>query len=63
MCCNRKHRLRERECSCNGRGKDHGNGFGLNRRFITKAEKVETLKKYREELVKEIAGIDEELSE
>lgn len=73
MCCNRKHRLRERDCSGQGYGNGHGHrsgncngqgrGFGLNRRFISKSEKEECLKKYRAELVKEIAGIDEALSE
>jgi hypothetical protein len=35
----------------------------MHRRFLTKAEKVENLKSYAEELKKEIAAVEEHLKE
>jgi len=50
-CCN---------CGCGGR-EGHERGHG--RRFLTKAEKVEQLKSYAEELRKELAAVEENIKE
>jgi hypothetical protein len=58
MCCN---------CNC---GSHHGEerlgeayGFCHTRRFLTKAEKVEKLKSYAEDLSKELAAVEEHIKE
>ncbi len=58
MCCNKIKRevSRKENCGCKG------SGHGLKRRFISESEKIENLKNYKNELLKEIAGIDEELN-
>ncbi len=50
-CCN---------CGCGGR-EGHERAHG--RRFLTKAEKVEQLKSYAEELRKELAAVEENIKE
>ncbi|MGD8506041.1 MAG: hypothetical protein PVF15_05190 [Candidatus Bathyarchaeota archaeon] len=57
-----------RECCCCGqshRGRKHGHGdvhgYGHRRRFFTKAEKVEKLKGYAEELKKELMAVEEHI--
>jgi hypothetical protein len=40
-----------------------GEGHGYRRRFFTKAEKVEKLKNYAEELKKELKAIEEKIKE
>jgi hypothetical protein len=56
------------ECGC---GQHHGHGecstghhgHGFARRFMTKAEKIEKLERYVEELKNELAGAQERLKE
>lgn len=48
-------------CCCGGDDcHDHGHGP---RKVLTKAEKIEKLKQYKEDLKKEIAAVDEALAE
>ncbi len=53
-------------CTCDpaqhkeGRMRDHR--FSYRRRFLTKAEKIEKLEKYVEELRKELAAVEEHIS-
>jgi hypothetical protein len=58
-----------RECCC-GRpyrewkhGHRHGHGHRYHRRFFTKAEKVDRLKSYAEELRKELKAVEEHIKE
>ena len=48
----------EQCCCSNGHTQGHGH-----RRLLTKAEKVEKLKKYAEELKKELAAVEEHIQE
>lgn len=41
----------------------HDQGYGHRKRFLTKAEKVEKLKNYAEELKKELAAVEEHIQE
>ena len=41
----------------------HGHGHGYRRRFLTKAEKIEKLKNYTEELKKELKAVEEKMKE
>lgn len=41
----------------------HGPCLCVTRRFRSKAEKLELLKKYKDELEKELAGVEETLAE
>ena len=41
---------------------EHGHGFGHRRRFFTKAEKLEKLKNYAEELKKELIAVEEHIN-
>jgi hypothetical protein len=41
----------------------HGYEQGYRRRFLTKAEKVEKLKNYAEELKKELEAVEERIEE
>ena len=56
-----------RECCCDPsnhgpkHGYGHGQGFGHRRRFFTRAEKVEKLKSYAEELKKELMAVEEHI--
>jgi hypothetical protein len=50
-CCN---------CGCGGR---EGHELGHGRRFLTKVEKVEQLKRYAEELRKELSAVEESIKE
>ena len=54
-----------RECCCSQPHHEqkhgHGHGFGHRRRFFTKAEKVEKLKSYAEELRKELIAVEEHI--
>ena len=47
-------------CSCDSDCHDHGHGP---RKVLTKAEKVEKLKNYAEELKKELAAVNEHIQE
>lgn len=49
-----------RECGC---GTHHPEGHFRGRRFLTKAERVEKLRSYAEELRKELAAVEERLKE
>ncbi len=63
-----KKKMRE-ECCCgqphhewkHGHRYGHGHGHGYARRFFTKAEKVEKLKNYAEELRKELRAVEEHI--
>ena len=46
------------DCCCGSDGHDHGP-----RKVLTKAEKVEKLKTYAEELKKELAAVEEHIEE
>jgi len=48
------------DCCCGPDCHDHGNGP---RKVLTKAEKVEKLKNYAEELKKELAAVEEHIKE
>ena len=48
------------DCCCGPDRHDHGNGP---RKVLTKAEKVEKLKNYSEELKKELAAVEEHIKE
>jgi len=58
-----------RECCCGQPHHEwkhkhgHGNRYGHRRRFFTKAEKVEKLKSYAEELKKELKAVEEHIQE
>jgi hypothetical protein len=41
----------------------HGDGHGYRRHFFTKAERLEKLKGYAEELKNELKGIEEKIKE
>jgi hypothetical protein len=47
--------------SCGGGGHMHEHGFGYRRRFYSKAEKVEWLRGYAEQLKKELSGVEEKI--
>jgi hypothetical protein len=53
MCCH---------CGC-GCGADYEEGHKHGRRFLTKAEKLEKLKSYAEELRKELTAVEENIKE
>ena len=54
------HRHRHEDyCGCGM----HGEGQGYRRRFFTKAEKLEKLKSYAEELRNELKGVEERIKE
>lgn len=46
---------------CNGNCK--GPAHHMNRHFVTKAEKMERLKEYAEQLRKELQGVEEKIQE
>lgn len=50
-----------RECCCGP--SHHERKHGHHRRFLTKAEKVEKLKNYAEELKKELRAVEEHIKE
>ena len=52
-----------RECCCSQphHEQKRGHGFEHRRRFFTKAEKVEKLKNYAEELKKELIAVEEHI--
>jgi len=54
-----------RECCCGHpyREEKHGHRHRHRRRFFTKAEKVEKLKSYAEELRNELRGVEEQIKE
>jgi len=49
-----------RECYCMPH---HLEGYGHGRRFLTKAERLERLKNYAEELREELAAVEEHIKE
>jgi hypothetical protein len=57
--CGMHHRRREDYCGCGM----HGDGHVYRRRFFTKAEKVEKLESYAEELKNELKAIEEKIKE
>ncbi len=52
-----KQQTNEPECNCKGPA------HGMRRHFITKAEKMERLKEYAEQLKKELQGVEEKIRE
>ena len=56
-----------RECGCDphhhGEGRERWSEHRISRRFLTKAEKVEKLETYAEELRKELAAVEEQIKE
>jgi hypothetical protein len=57
--CGMHHRRHYTFCRCGM----HEYEQGYRRRFLTKAEKVEKLKNYAEELKKELAAVEERIEE
>jgi hypothetical protein len=57
--CGGHHRRHEDHCGCGM----HGEGHGYGRRFFTKAEKLQKLKSYAEELKNELKGVEEKIKE
>jgi hypothetical protein len=50
-------------CGSNHHGKEHEEGHGRSRQFLTKAEKAEKLKSYAEEIRKELTAVEEHIKE
>jgi len=50
-----------RTCCCGSHHHKEEHGYG--RRFLTKAERLEELKKYAEELRKELTAVEEHIKE
>ncbi len=65
MCCEGKGTKSSEGSSCCKGQKDqhHGMRHGFKRLFISKDEKIQKLEKYREDLQKEIKGLDEHIKE
>jgi len=57
--CGMHHGEHESRCGCGMHGHEHG----YRRRFLTKAEKSEKLKKYAEDLKKELKAVEEKIKE
>jgi hypothetical protein len=57
--CGLHHRRHEGYCDCGM----HENGHGYRRRFFTRAEKVEKLNNYAEELKNELKAVEEKIKE
>jgi hypothetical protein len=57
--CGGHHRRHEDHCGCGM----HGEGHGYRRHFFTKAEKIEKLKNYAEELKNELDAVEEKIKE
>jgi hypothetical protein len=57
--CGMHHHRHEDPCGCGM----HGDGHGYRRRFFAKAEKVEKLKSYAEELKNELKAVEEKIKE
>jgi len=62
----------DEECGCSGHHQRHGDfcgcgmhehGHGYRRRLFTKAEKVEKLENYADELKKELKAVEEKIKE
>lgn len=57
--CGMHHGGHDVHCGCGMHG--HAQGYG--RRFLTKAEKLEKLKNYKEALQNELTGVEEKIKE
>ncbi|MCJ7425468.1 hypothetical protein MUP01_14565 [Candidatus Bathyarchaeota archaeon] len=57
--CGGHHRRHEDHCGCGM----HGEGHDYRRRFLTKAEKMEKLKSYADELKNELKAVEEKIKE
>jgi hypothetical protein len=57
--CGMHHGRHDSYCGCGM----HGHEQGYRRRFLTKAEKIEKLKNYAEELKKELKAVEEKITE
>ena len=57
--CGMHHGRHDSYCGCGM----HGHDQGYRRHFLTKAEKIEKLKNYAEELKKELKAVDEKIKE
>jgi len=51
------------DCGCGSRHHGEGHGHMRRRRFLTKAEKIERLQNYVEELKKEMTAVQERIKE
>ncbi len=49
-----------KDCCCGSNCYNHGHGY---RKVLTKAEKVEKLKNYAEELKKELSAVEEHIKQ
>jgi hypothetical protein len=57
--CGGHHQRHEDRCGCGM----HGHGHEHRRRFFSKAEKIEKLKNYADELKKELKAVEEKIKE
>jgi hypothetical protein len=57
--CGGHHQRHEDHCGCGM----HGHGHEHRRRFFSKAEKIEKLKNYADELKKELKAVEEKIKE
>jgi hypothetical protein len=57
--CGGHHRRHEDYCGCGM----HGEGHGYRRRLLTKAEEMEKLKSYADELKNELKAVEEKIKE
>jgi len=57
--CGMHHGKNENPCGCGMHGHEHS----YRRRFLTKAEKIERLKNYAEQLREELKAVEEKLKE
>jgi hypothetical protein len=57
--CGGHHQRHEDPCGCGM----HGHGHEHRRRFFSKAEKIEKLKNYADELKKELKAVEEKIKE
>ena len=57
--CGGHHQRHEDHCGCGM----HGEGHDYRRRFLTKAEKMEKLKSYADELKNELKAVEEKIKE
>ena len=57
--CGMHHGRHDSYCGCGM----HGHEQGYRRRFLTKAERIEKLKDYAEELKKELKAVEEKIKE
>lgn len=52
----------KQNCCGHGHGRGYGHG-GFRRHFISKSEEIEMLKDYKEQLRKELSGVEERIKD